>query len=228
MLWKGQAKTYHNGEELEHEYKTKLEVILRHGYEWTATRLQITLNRSIITVRNEVAKVMFLHLSVSHSVHRGGSTWAGTPGPGTPPRTRYPPLGPGTLPDQVHPRDQVPPRQVHPPGPDTPPGQVLPQQVPPNPNTRLLLRTVRILLECILVTGYFCDNSGRQLFIQIYYISRIFYSLFKESSFWHQNDRIGGQSIICVNFTSSKTRKSSRKLDERRSKYVLSSCFTRA
>ena len=123
---------------------------------------------------------MFLHLSVSHSVHRGWSTWAGihgtryTPGryiPGTryiprqvhprhqvhppdqvhPPRTRYPPdqvhaLGPGTLPKPGtspgtrYPPDQVPPwNQVHPPGPDTPPCR------------RLLLRTVRILLECILV-----------------------------------------------------------------------------
>ena len=39
------------------------------------------------------------------------------PGPGTPPRTRYTPLGPGTPPwDKVHPTDQV-----HPPGPGTPP-----------------------------------------------------------------------------------------------------------
>ena len=74
----------------------------------------------LITVRNEVAKVMFLHLSVSHSVH-GGSTWAGTPRGGTPP----PPLT-GT------PHRQVPPRQVHPPGQvppqagTAPPGQVHP------------------------------------------------------------------------------------------------------
>ena len=50
------------------------------------------------------------------------------PGPGTPPRTRYPqpgtPPGPGTSPqDQVHPpgtRYTPPPDQVHPPGPGTP------------------------------------------------------------------------------------------------------------
>ena len=62
--------------------------------------------------------------------------------------TRYPP-GPGTPPwDQVHPpRTRYTPRdQVHPLGPGTPP-------VPgtPTPQIRLLLRTVRILLECILV-----------------------------------------------------------------------------
>ena len=98
------------------------------------------------------------------SVHRG-STWAGTPrdqvhpqGPGTPPRTRYTPW------DQVHPpgpgtppQNQVPPTpwdQVHPPGPDTTPrDQVHPPgtQYTPPPRRRLLLRTVRILLECILV-----------------------------------------------------------------------------
>ena len=61
-----------------------------------------------ITVRNEVAKVMFLHLSVSHSVPGGSaSVLAGIP--------------------------------------HTPP----PEQAPPS--GRLLLRTVRILLECILV-----------------------------------------------------------------------------
>ena len=73
-----------------------------------------------------IMKVMFLHLSVSHSVHRR-STWAGTPwdqmppGPGTPPG-RYTPL------DQVHPPGLgTPPlgrydplRQVHPSGRYTP------------------------------------------------------------------------------------------------------------
>ena len=90
------------------------------------------------TVRNEVAKVMFLHLSVcprgvSASVHAGMTppwdqaspgtrhpTGPGTPpglgtppGPGTPtPQTRHlPPLGPGTTRDQAQP-----------PGPGSPPG----------------------------------------------------------------------------------------------------------
>ena len=98
-----------------------------------------------------------------------------------PPGTRYPP-GPGTPPtpwDQVHPLGPgVPPRtrytsqdQVHPPGTRytlppgtryTPPGPGTSQswtrythpwdQVHP-PSRRLLLRTVRILLECILVVS---------------------------------------------------------------------------
>ena len=62
-------------------------------------------------------KVMFLHLSVSHSVHRGGQT---------PPLLGRHPVG-------------------------RPPGR-------PPPSTtsrRLLLRTVRILLKCILVIIYF-------------------------------------------------------------------------
>ena len=90
---------------------------------------------------------MFLHLSVSHSVHRGCTCsrgvyllpggymptpllGAGTPQAGTPPRWVHPPAGApplaGTPPGQVHPS-----RQVHPPGrysprAGTPPGQVHP------------------------------------------------------------------------------------------------------
>ena len=79
------------------------------------------------------------------------------PGPGPPwdqvhPRDQVHPLGPGTPLDQVHPLEQTPPRpgapprtrytpqdQVHPPGPGTP------------HEIRLLLQTVRILLECSLI-----------------------------------------------------------------------------
>ena len=96
---------------------------------------------------------MFLHLSVSHSVH-GGSTWAGTPQAGTLPGTRYTPwdqvhpLGRYIPQDQVHPpKDQVHPQtrytphqdQVNPPGPGTPPqDQVHPLGpcTPPPPRTR--------------------------------------------------------------------------------------------
>ena len=95
-------------------------------------------------VKEVWGKVIFLHLSVSHSVHRGG-----VPGQVLPWDQVHPhPLGPGTPPDQVHPPgtryttplDQVHPRdQVHPPGPGTPPGtrytpqdQVHPlHQIPP-------------------------------------------------------------------------------------------------
>ena len=79
----------------------------------------------IITVRNEVAKVMFLHLSVSHSVHRGEG--GGLPqcmlgyhplGADTP-RTRHPleqtPPGTRHLPEQTPPRDQTPSGTRHPP-----------------------------------------------------------------------------------------------------------------
>ena len=88
-------------------------------HRWTLT--------FVITVRNEVAKVMFLQACVCP---QGGSTWPGTPPPGSrDPQARYTPHGqvhppwPGTPPgarytpwDQVHPQDQV-----HPPGPGTPP-----------------------------------------------------------------------------------------------------------
>ena len=74
------------------------------------------------------------------SVHRGGLPQCmlgyHPPGPGTPPGTRYPPK------DQAPPRDQTPP----------PPGTRHPPQTRHTPRSRrLLLRTARILLECILV-----------------------------------------------------------------------------
>ena len=71
----------------------------------------------IITVCNEVAKVMFLRLYISHSVHRGGSASVHA---GIPPLQEQPsalPLGAGTPapqeqtpPRSRHPREQVPPR----------------------------------------------------------------------------------------------------------------------
>ena len=109
----------------------------------------------IFTVRNEVAKVMFLHVCVCP---QRGSTWASTPrdqvhppGPGTSHRTRYTTYPPGTR--CTHPGTRYTPPwpgtprdQVHPPGPGTPPPWTR-----YTPRRRLLLRTVRILLECILV-----------------------------------------------------------------------------
>ena len=77
-------------------------------------------NAFLLPPANKFAKVMFLHLSVSHSVHRG-STWAGTPpgrytplGKYTP--DRYTPLAGTPPPRQVHPPDRYTPQQVHPPG----------------------------------------------------------------------------------------------------------------
>ena len=103
-----------------------------------------------------------------------------TPWAGTPPGTRYTP-GPGTPPDQVHPPGPGTPQdQVHPPGTRyTPPGRYTPwgqvhppDQVPPlgpgtlprpgtPPQEQCMLgdkgnkRTVRILLECILLVFHF-------------------------------------------------------------------------
>ena len=96
--------------------------------------------KDLITVRNEVAKVMFLHLSVSHSVHRGVYLLlGGVPAPKgvhahPPPGSRYPPgrctpLA-GTPPGQVNPSRQVHPPGRHTPWAGTPPSKYTPQQVP--------------------------------------------------------------------------------------------------
>ena len=53
------------------------------------------------------------------------------------------------------------PQEQAPPGADTPP----PSRHPPPPSRQLLLRTVRILLECILVSGVFLRYMERRLLI---------------------------------------------------------------
>ena len=89
--------------------------------------------RGIFTVRNEVAKVMFLHLSVILSTGGGvclSACWDTTPGTRHPPQTRHPP-GPGTPPRPGTPSDQAPtPDQAHPPE-QTPLDQAPPQTSPP-------------------------------------------------------------------------------------------------
>ena len=82
--------------------------------------------KTIITGRNEVvAKVIFLHLSVIHSVHRGGVCFSAcwdntppgadtpleqTPSPGAdPPWSRHPRSRP---PRSRHPTEQTPPEQT--------------------------------------------------------------------------------------------------------------------
>ena len=102
---------------------------------------------TVITGRNKVlAKVIFLHLSVIHSVHRG-EYLTRHPRDQTPPRTRHPPR-PDTPPDQAGtPWDQTPPwDQTTPPGTRHPP----PARRSRHRNT-VNDRPVRILLECILV-----------------------------------------------------------------------------
>ena len=92
---------------------------------------------NVITVRKR--SLQRLRFYTCHSVHRGGGVcrsacWdtphppRGPPGADTPTtRSRYP-------------QEHTPPGADNPPGADTPPPR----------NRRLLLRTVRILLECIL------------------------------------------------------------------------------
>ena len=93
---------------------------------------------------------------------QGGSAsvHAGIP----PPPSRHP-LGAdtprsGTPPNQAPPGSRHPLEHTHPPPPDQEhsPEQATP---PPREQRRLLLRTVRILLECILV-GYFFNLRIRQ------------------------------------------------------------------
>ena len=96
----------------------------------------------------------YVFTPVCHSVHRGEYLGRYPPGPGTPPGRYTPRVGtpPGT---RYTPRQVDPPRTpVHPPAGTPPLDQVHPpEQV--HPSRRLLLRTVRILLECILVNDNF-------------------------------------------------------------------------
>ena len=118
-----------------------------------------------ITGRNEVvSKVIFLHLSVIHSVHRGegvclnacwDTPWTRHPPPQSRhPRTRHPPPpGADTPTPEQTPREQTPPQEQTPPREQTPT-----EQTPPPPESRLqhtvYERPVRILLECILVANF--------------------------------------------------------------------------
>ena len=88
-------------------------------------------NDIVITGRNEVvAKVIFLHLSVIHSVHGGEGVCLSACWDTTPPRPGRHPLGPGRHPPGSgrHPQTrQTPPDQVDPPGPGRhPPGKHTP------------------------------------------------------------------------------------------------------
>ena len=111
--------------------------------------------------QTKFARIMLLHLSVSHSVHRG-STWSGTPPwAGTPPQ------------DQVHTLGQV-----HPPGTRyTPPGQVHPQDQVPPPKLCMLGDTGNKRAVYIVV----CKNVDLSfnIFIRLITSFRLFHS------FWH-------------------------------------------
>ena len=95
---------------------------------------------------------MFLHLFVSHSVHKGGEVytpWADTPMQTSTPLARHSPWV-DTLPGQT-PHRQTTPRQT------SPLARHIPRQTPPR---RSLQRTVRILLECILVVKKFWKTNS--------------------------------------------------------------------
>ena len=100
-------------------------------------------NMKLFTVRNEVAKVMFLQACVCP--HGGGlpQCMLGYYGP---PGSRHPPGADPPGPDTPHSGSRQPPprEQAHPPWKQTLPWSRPPQIWP-------LLRTVHILLECILV-----------------------------------------------------------------------------
>ena len=89
----------------------------------------------IITGRNEVvAKVIFLHLSVIHSVHGGGGGGSASVHAGIPPPPGADPPGadpPGADPPGADtPQEQRPP-QTRPPGAEIPPDQTPPPQSRP-------------------------------------------------------------------------------------------------
>ena len=114
---------------------------------------------SVITGRNEiVARVIFLHLSVIHSVHRGGRGCASVHAWIPPPRTR--PSRSGTTPLRTTPPQsrQTPPRDHTPPWDQTPPGSRLQHTVYERP--------VRILLECILVNNVVYEKIIRLFVMQ--------------------------------------------------------------
>ena len=100
------------------------------------------LEPAIITVRNEVAKVMFLQAFVCSQ----GGGW-------------------GCLPQCMlgyhTPQSRHPPGSRYPPGADPPTGADTPQlgADTPLPEIRPLLRTVRILLECILVCNMLLTHT---------------------------------------------------------------------
>ena len=139
-------------------------ILINKEMVWIFNTFRAIIIRAIITVCNEVAKVMFLHLSVI--LFTGGvclsACWDITPlrsrhppppGPGPPPEQTLPSLGPGT------PRDQA-----------------------PLPSRRLLLRTVRILLECILVKFLFdssniwCIVPVTVVKIMVWYVTDLLYT----------------------------------------------------
>ena len=116
--------------------------------------------------QTKFAKVTFLHLSVSHSVHRGVSASVRDgihpPGKQTTPRSRHPSGSRHPRPEADTPRKQTAPRSRY----------LLGSRHPPPAQCMLgdmgNKRVVRILLECILVVYkiYSVELVNRQLIPQ--------------------------------------------------------------
>ena len=101
---------------------------------------------ALFTIRNEVPKVMFLHLSVILFGGGSASVHAGIP----------PPLE--AQPHGKHiPPEAPPPQEAHTPGKH--PRKHTPGKHTPPPRRRLPLWTVRILLECILVNVFISEST---------------------------------------------------------------------
>ena len=141
---------------------------------------------------------MFLQASVCSQGGGGvclSAWWDTTPQSRHPPRTRHP-LGADTPPNSRHPPGNRHPLEQTPPGADTPRSRHSLEQTPPGadtplgadppgadtprsrhppeadpPKRRPLLRMVRIILECILVSLQKFQNSSRHIRLQLVSIS---------------------------------------------------------
>ena len=137
---------------------------------------------------------MFSHLSISHSVHRGGdsaSVHAGLPPPSGagPPRSRHPP-GSRHPPRSRHPQSRHPPEQAPLWDQAPPPKRRHPREQPPLPREQ----TVRIPLECILVLILFFNLKSCVCTCNICLISEICSASLEDCA-----DENNWQSVVILN-----------------------------
>ena len=139
--------------------------------------------------QTKFAKVMFLHLPVSHSVHRGclpqcmlGYTHPGSrhPWEQTPPPQEQTPLQEQTTSRSRHRPEQTPTPLEQTPQRQTPSWLPREQTHPHPPPTQCMLgdtgnkRAVRILLECILVSNELQDKSQLQCQLNKTHLEKMF------------------------------------------------------